>query len=181
MILSPGEITHVGRVTDARDQRFLRTVLKGFFSPETLQPGYTYSPSGKAHSPSPYICMNRMKKITRTPAKLNATQQACKNACKSLICHSAHSLYFLWINGCLPGVQGIYYAPETDELEQYKNYTESLPIIDDPEVFCMHENANLAFLGEEHQNNNSSEKVCKNIPPVSFCECLLHTIHRLTA
>lgn len=40
---------------------------------------------------------------------------------------------------------GIYYAPDSEELEQYKKFIESLPIIDDPEVFGMHENANLAF------------------------------------
>uniref|UniRef100_A0A3B4ZZD9 Dynein heavy chain ATP-binding dynein motor region domain-containing protein n=1 Tax=Stegastes partitus TaxID=144197 RepID=A0A3B4ZZD9_9TELE len=84
-----GGITYGGRVTDAWDQRCLRTILKAFFSPETLHTGYTYS--------SP----------------------------------------------------GIYYAPETDELEQYKKYIESLPIIDDPEVFGMHENANLAFQWQE--------------------------------
>ncbi|XP_023141924.2 dynein axonemal heavy chain 6 isoform X2 [Amphiprion ocellaris] len=89
LIYITGEITYGGRVTDAWDQRCLRTILKGFFSPETLQTGYTYSSSG------------------------------------------------------------IYYAPETDELEQYKKYIESLPIIDDPEVFGMHENANLAFQRQE--------------------------------
>lgn len=41
--------------------------------------------------------------------------------------------------------QGIYYAPESGHLKDYMNYIESLPIIDDPEVFGMHENANLAF------------------------------------
>uniref|UniRef100_A0A8C4HQX9 AAA+ ATPase domain-containing protein n=1 Tax=Dicentrarchus labrax TaxID=13489 RepID=A0A8C4HQX9_DICLA len=84
-----GEITYGGRVTDAWDQRCLRTILKGFFSPQTLEPGYTFSSSG------------------------------------------------------------IYHAPETDELEQYKKYIESLPILDDPEVFGMHENANLAFQRQE--------------------------------
>uniref|UniRef100_A0A3P9C2G1 Dynein axonemal heavy chain 6 n=1 Tax=Maylandia zebra TaxID=106582 RepID=A0A3P9C2G1_9CICH len=89
LVYITGEITYGGRVTDAWDQRCLRTILKGFFSPETLQPGYTYSPSG------------------------------------------------------------VYYAPESDELEQYKKYIENLPIIDDPEVFGMHENANLAFQRQE--------------------------------
>ncbi|XP_038570255.1 dynein heavy chain 6, axonemal isoform X1 [Micropterus salmoides] len=89
LIYITGEITYGGRVTDAWDQRCLRTVLKGFFSPQTLEPSYTYSPSG------------------------------------------------------------IYYAPEMDELEQYKKYIERLPIIDDPEVFGMHENANLAFQRQE--------------------------------
>ncbi|XP_010793811.1 dynein heavy chain 6, axonemal-like [Notothenia coriiceps] len=86
---STGEITYGGRVTDAWDQRCLRTILKGFFSRKTLGSGYSYSHSG------------------------------------------------------------IYFAPEEDELEQYKKYIESLPIIDDPEVFGMHENANLAFQRQE--------------------------------
>uniref|UniRef100_G3Q373 Dynein heavy chain AAA lid domain-containing protein n=1 Tax=Gasterosteus aculeatus TaxID=69293 RepID=G3Q373_GASAC len=85
LIYITGEITYGGRVMDAWDQRCLRTILKGFFSPQTLKPGYAYSDSGT------------------------------------------------------------YYAPDTDELEQYKKYIESLPTIDDPEVFGMHENAHLAF------------------------------------
>ncbi|KAI3352270.1 hypothetical protein L3Q82_005249 [Scortum barcoo] len=89
LIYITGEITYGGRVTDAWDQRCLRTILKSFFSPKTLEPSYTFSSSG------------------------------------------------------------IYYAPETDELDQYKKYIESLPIIDDPEVFGMHENANLAFQRQE--------------------------------
>lgn len=52
--------------------------------------------------------------------------------------------------------KGVYHAPERDELEEYKRYIESLPIIDDPEVFGMHENANLAF--QVRKNNNISLK-----------------------
>ncbi|XP_041838798.1 dynein heavy chain 6, axonemal [Melanotaenia boesemani] len=89
LIYITAEITYGGRVTDAWDQRCLRTNLKSLFSPETLQPGYTYSSSG------------------------------------------------------------IYYSPDTDELDQYKQYIEGLPIIDDPEVFGMHENASLAFQRQE--------------------------------
>ncbi|KAJ8000573.1 hypothetical protein DPEC_G00181790 [Dallia pectoralis] len=85
LVYITGEITYGGRVTDAWDQRCLRTVLKGFFSPVILDPGYTFSPSG------------------------------------------------------------VYYAPETDCLSDYKTYIESLPLIDGPEIFGMHENANLAF------------------------------------
>ncbi|CAL8330997.1 unnamed protein product [Merluccius merluccius] len=89
LIYITGEITYGGRVTDAWDQRCLRTVLKGFFSPGTLEPGYTYSASG------------------------------------------------------------VYYAPEEDLLDTYKTYIEGLPVLDDPEVFGMHENANLAFQRQE--------------------------------
>lgn len=42
-----GEITYGGRVTDTWDQRCLRTVLKRFFSPETLKANYKYSESGE--------------------------------------------------------------------------------------------------------------------------------------
>ena len=40
------QITYGGRVTDSWDQRCLRTILKRFFSPPTIEPGYKYSPSG---------------------------------------------------------------------------------------------------------------------------------------
>lgn len=40
---------------------------------------------------------------------------------------------------------GKYYCPRVDKLEAVKEYIESLPVIEDPEVFGMHENANIAF------------------------------------
>ncbi|XP_015279206.1 PREDICTED: dynein heavy chain 6, axonemal [Gekko japonicus] len=84
-----GEITYGGRVTDAWDQRCLRTILRRFFSPETLEEEYKYSESG------------------------------------------------------------IYFAPVADGLQDFKDYIENLPLSDDPEIFGMHENANLAFQRKE--------------------------------
>ncbi|XP_078532463.1 dynein axonemal heavy chain 6-like [Lissotriton helveticus] len=89
LIYITGEITYGGRVTDAWDQRCLRTVLKRFFSPTTLEDSYKYSDSG------------------------------------------------------------IYFSPEADNLQVYKEYIEQLPLTDDPEIFGMHENANLAFQRKE--------------------------------
>jgi dynein heavy chain len=89
LVYITGEITYGGRVTDSWDQRCLRTVLKVFFSPETLEKDYKYSSSG------------------------------------------------------------IYYSPEADLLKQYRDYIEKLPIIDDPEVFGMHQNANITFQSKE--------------------------------
>ncbi|XP_060043693.1 dynein axonemal heavy chain 6 [Erinaceus europaeus] len=89
LIYITGEITYGGRVTDTWDQRCLRTVLKKFFSPETLEENYKYSESG------------------------------------------------------------IYFAPLADSLQEFKDYIEKLPLIDDPEIFGMHENANLAFQYKE--------------------------------
>ena len=40
---------------------------------------------------------------------------------------------------------GIYYAPQDGEIDVYRNYIDQLPIFDDPEVFGMHENANITF------------------------------------
>ena len=85
LIYITGEITYGGRVTDAWDQRCLRTILKRFFARETLDKDYKYSASG------------------------------------------------------------IYYAPELRTLKHYRDYIDSLPIIDDPEIFGMHPNANITF------------------------------------
>ncbi|GCB71828.1 hypothetical protein scyTo_0001714 [Scyliorhinus torazame] len=89
LVYITGEITYGGRVTDAWDQRCLRTILKRFFSPGILADGYKFSASG------------------------------------------------------------IYFSPEADSLLAYKEYIESLPLVDDPEIFGMHENANLAFQRKE--------------------------------
>ncbi|XP_059176449.1 dynein axonemal heavy chain 6-like [Physella acuta] len=91
LIYITGEITYGGRVTDAQDQRCLRTILKLFFKPDTLKPKYKYSESG------------------------------------------------------------IYYPPMNKTLASLKTYVESLPIIDEPEIFGLHENANIAFqMNETH-------------------------------
>ena len=40
---------------------------------------------------------------------------------------------------------GIYFPPGFDTLPEYRDYIDSLPIADEPEVFGMHNNANIAF------------------------------------
>lgn len=79
--VSPGEITYGGRVTDAWDQRCLRTILKSFFSPNTLGRGYTYSSSGIFQ---PQACGNIVK-ITGTLN--NIIEFDTVNVCVSM-CHS---------------------------------------------------------------------------------------------
>ena len=44
-----------------------------------------------------------------------------------------------------------YYAPPIGTVESYRNYIESLPLTDDPEVFGMHENANIAYQTQESE------------------------------
>ncbi len=85
LVFLQGEVTYGGRVTDFWDQRCLRTILRRFFSPDTLVTGYKYSPSG------------------------------------------------------------IYYCPEKQFLQQYRDYIEELPIGDNPEIFGMNSNANITF------------------------------------
>ena len=40
---------------------------------------------------------------------------------------------------------GIYYIPEENPIDFYRQYIDSLPNFEDPEVFGMHENANITF------------------------------------
>ncbi|XP_013789011.2 dynein heavy chain 6, axonemal-like [Limulus polyphemus] len=86
-----GEITYGGQVTDTWDRRCLRTILKSFFSPQTITPGYTFSPTGT------------------------------------------------------------YFAPDYDSVSEYCSYINGLPVIDEPEIFGMHENANILFQSQESQ------------------------------
>ena len=47
---------------------------------------------------------------------------------------------------------GTYFAPTYSTLEEYRQYIEGLPLIDSPEIFGMHENANIAFQTQETHN-----------------------------
>ena len=40
---------------------------------------------------------------------------------------------------------GIYYPPDGDTIKTYRDYIEKLPYNDEPEIFGMHDNANIAF------------------------------------
>ena len=44
---------------------------------------------------------------------------------------------------------GIYYAPHLDTVGEYKAFIDDLPQNDAPEIFGMHENANIAFQTQE--------------------------------
>lgn len=44
---------------------------------------------------------------------------------------------------------GIYYAPADGNIDVYRDYIDKLPLNDNPEVFGMHENANITYLTQE--------------------------------
>lgn len=48
-------------------------------------------------------------------------------------------------------ISGIYYCPQHTVLQEYRDFIEQLPIIEEPEIFGMHENANIAFQIKETQ------------------------------
>lgn len=97
-----GQINYGGRVTDDWDRRCLMSILSRFYTPEILEDGYKFSPSG------------------------------------------------------------IYYAPEEAPLESYVDYIDKLPMEDDPEIFGMHENANIA---SQMQETQQILKTCLSIQP----------------
>jgi dynein heavy chain len=40
---------------------------------------------------------------------------------------------------------GIYYSPADGNIDVYKDYIESLPLNDNPEIFGLHDNANINY------------------------------------
>jgi len=44
---------------------------------------------------------------------------------------------------------GLYYAPSFGPIEVYRDYIETLPLLDGPEVFGLHENANISYEKDE--------------------------------
>ncbi|XP_050294811.1 dynein axonemal heavy chain 6 [Anthonomus grandis grandis] len=48
-------------------------------------------------------------------------------------------------------VSGTYYCPQFDKLQNYRDFIDKFPIIEEPEIFGMHENANIAFQIKETQ------------------------------
>jgi len=52
---------------------------------------------------------------------------------------------------------GIYYVPKIGSYDSFKEYFSQLPLADDPEVFGMHDNANIAF------QRNASMELLNNI------------------
>lgn len=75
------EANYGGRVTDPKDRRLIKILLKGFYTEDILNPNYKFSESG------------------------------------------------------------IYYAPESGDLNSYKNYIQELPRNETTEVYGLHSNA----------------------------------------
>lgn len=40
---------------------------------------------------------------------------------------------------------GLYFVPEVGSFQSFKDYISTLPLVDPPEVFGLHENANITF------------------------------------
>lgn len=40
---------------------------------------------------------------------------------------------------------GVYYCPSFETLQEYRDFIDQFPIIEEPEIFGMHENANIAY------------------------------------
>merc|ERR1719482_839404 len=47
------------------------------------------------------------------------------------------------------GIYQIFESCKEADLKQYNAYVDSLPLVDPPEIFGMHENANIAFQQQE--------------------------------
>ena len=61
-----------------------------------------------------------------------------------------HKLYFVFLVGRF-SPSGQYYAPPHDEYQSYVDYIRELPLIPHPEVFGLHENADITKDNQETQ------------------------------
>ena len=52
-------------------------------------------------------------------------------------------------DGYMLSQSGTYFVPEVGSLASFKQYIASLPLIDSPEVFGLHENANITYQAQE--------------------------------
>ncbi|CAG9781942.1 unnamed protein product [Diatraea saccharalis] len=59
---------------------------------------------------------------------------------------------------------GKYYCPRVEKLELVREYIDTLPVIESPEVFGMHENANIAF---ENKETNTLIQTIVDVQPRS--------------
>lgn len=87
-----GEINYGGRVTDERDLRCLKEMLKKYYCSENLDLDYMYDE------------------------------------------------------------EGVYFCPQSGPLQVYKDYIDSLPLVDNPSIFGLHQNANISYQKQESQN-----------------------------
>jgi dynein heavy chain, axonemal len=65
-------------------------------------------------------------------------------------------------DGYLYSPSGLYYAPSNGPIEVYREYIESLPMQDAPEVFGLHENANISY---QMQDSNTIVETVLAIQP----------------
>ena len=82
-----------------------------------MEENYKYSPSGQ-------------------PTNIRRTQLILIHITETTLSYAQLYIYM---------IVGIYYAPEADTIQEFRDYIESLPFSDEPEIFGMHENANIAF------------------------------------
>ena len=55
-------------------------------------------------------------------------------------------------DGYTYSASGLYYAPSNGSVDSYRQYIDQLPIVDTPEVFGLHENANISYQRQESDN-----------------------------
>lgn len=60
-------------------------------------------------------------------------------------------------DGYLLSQSGTYFVPEVGTFQSFKEYITELPLVDPPEVFGLHENANITYQAQE------SEKIVQTI------------------
>lgn len=66
-----------------------------------------------------------------------------------------------------------YFVPNIGDSESYKTFIESFPMTDEPEVFGMHENANVAY---QTQESDKFIQTILNIQPRIQSRYIFHNL-----
>ena len=123
-----GHINYGGRVTDDQDRRTIMTILDDFYFDGVLSENHLYSASGVYRQISTHLDHAvSFQKISYTHTHTHTHKDARVNAAQ---------IYF----------------PFFSFVQSYIMYLRSLPINDMPEVFGLHDNANITFAQNETYN-----------------------------
>ena len=129
-----GEINYGGRVTDDWDRRCILNILEDFYCPAVLEPAHSYSPSGEYKQISTDLAV---KVSQRGVCTLSLSLSLRENV--QMVVQQKAALVILFLNSC--SVNGF--------PQGYLAYIRGLPINDRPEIFGLHDNANISFAQNE--------------------------------
>ena len=138
------EVQYGGRITDDWDRRLLNTYGQACLVLQPLAPLATPSPTPLHPFPTPFAPPRNP-----SPTPLHPLPTLFAHPCQAWLAPRILEPSFEFYRG--------YRVPSGGEVESYRKYAEGLPLIDDPEIFGLHANADLVFRTAQTQQARHSK------------------------